>query len=115
MGLARVVAGACLDFAAGFFLLVDGAGVLVCLLIRPPSSSSLSSRWAVSNGVVSSSSLSEDMSYSVRLGLGCGLCVRLGRRARSVAVDTAVDFLLPLLRVREGSGGGGDTCVKGSA
>lgn len=64
---------------------------------------------------VASSSSSDDMSYSVRFDLGCGLCVRLGSSARRVAVDIAVGFLLFLLRVLAGSGGGGDSCVKGSA
>lgn len=79
----------------GFFLLVlDCVGALVCRLGRLFSSSSSSSRWVVSNAVASSSS-SDDMSNSVRLGRGCGLCVRLGRRARKLAVDKlAVCFLL---------------------
>ena len=99
------------------FLPFDGAGAF-CLWrrIRPPSSSSSSSRWAVSKAVASSSSSSsDDMSYSVRLGLNWGLCVRLGRRARRVAVDIDVGFLVVLLRVLAGSGGGGDSCVRGSA
>lgn len=106
-----------LDFEAAAFLPFDGAGAF-CLWwrIRPPSSSSSSSRWVVSKAVASSfSSSSDDMSYSVRLGLGWGLWVRLGRRARRVAVDIAVGFLVVLLRVLAGSGGGGDSCVRGSA
>ena len=105
------------DFEAAAFLPFDGAGAL-CFWrrIRPPSSSSSSSRWVVSKAVASSSSSSsDDMSYSVRWRLGCGLCVRLGRRARRVAVDIAVGFLVVLLRVLAGSGGGGDSCVRGSA
>ena len=98
------------------FLAFDVAGAFfLCRRIRPPSSSSSSSRWVVSKAVASSSSSSDDMSYSVRLGLGWGLSVRLGRRARRVAVDIAVGFLVVLLRVLAGSGGGGDSCVRGSA
>jgi hypothetical protein len=69
----------------------------------------------VSKAVASSSSSSDDMSYSVRLFLGWDLSVRLGRRARRVAVDIAVGFLVVLLRVLAGSGGGGDSWVRGSA
>lgn len=111
----------CFDFDLGFaaFLPFDGAGAfLLWRRMRPPSSSSSSSRWVVSKAVAassSSSSSSEEMSYSVRLDLGCGLCVRLGKRARRVAVDIAVGFLVVLLRVLAGSGGGGDNCVRGSA
>ena len=104
-----------LDFAVAF-LPLDGAGAFYFWRrIRPPSSSSSSSRWVVSKPVVSSSSSSDDMSYSVRFALGCCRCVRLGRRARRVAVDIAVGFLVVLLRVLAGSGGGGDNCVRGSA
>ena len=107
-----------LDLEAAAFLLFDGAEAF-CLWrrIRPPSSSSSSSRWVVSKAVasLSSSSSSDDMSYSVRLDLGWDLCVRFGRIARRVAVDIAVGFLVVLLRVLAGSGGGGDNCVRGSA
>jgi len=72
------VEGACLVFAlvvaAEAFLLLDGAGAFVLWRrILPPSSSSSSSRWVVSKAVVLSSSSSDEMSYSVRLALGCGL------------------------------------------
>lgn len=72
--------------AAAVFLPFAGAAFLVCRFILPPSSSSSSSKLVVSKPSPSSSS-SDEISYSVRLGLCVARCVRLGSRASSVAVD----------------------------